>query len=448
MTAPAPSIALLAERPASYRAARPALSESDLSILWHGQRFPDGVLVTPQGERLSVVFRGRRGGGPGPDYRDAIIALPDGRLLHGDVEIHVRSSDCSTHGHPGDRAYQGVVLHLVLEDDRPALPAFGAASLRTVALMPWLESRAAELRAWLERPPLWREPCHEAVARRGEEKVAAALRRTGLRRFEEHVYAFRRELEDARPSTVLLAALFEALGYSQNRQPFRALGRALALRAGDACEAGGDGDGVEASLFAWAGLNEGADSYARELAFRAGDQASLGLDWRLWGLRPENHPQRRLAGGVVLYRRLQAGGGVLRALADALVEGRDRLLSLLTVPAEGYWREHLLLGRPGAGAALVGPVRAGEMVVNAVLPFFAAFGGLQGDDDLAAASRALYTTLPPGADYGVTRPVQEALRSSGRKRTRTAVESQGLLYLARNYCSRGRCLECPLAGDL
>ena len=60
----------------------PRLSEADLSHLWEGQRFPPEALRTTAGEPLRTVFRGRRTGGPGPDYRDAIISAP-GELLQG-----------------------------------------------------------------------------------------------------------------------------------------------------------------------------------------------------------------------------------------------------------------------------------------------------------------------------------------------------------------------------
>ena len=76
----------------------PALSERDLSRLWEGQRFPREALRTREGVWLRVVYRGRPVRGPGPDFRDAIIAAPEG-LLQGDVELHVRSGDFRRHGH-------------------------------------------------------------------------------------------------------------------------------------------------------------------------------------------------------------------------------------------------------------------------------------------------------------------------------------------------------------
>lgn len=337
----------LAEAGAAYTAPRWRMTERDLALLWHGQRFPVEALVTTRGEQLAVVFRGRAGGGAGPDYRDAVIALPDGRLLHGDVELHLRSSDCIAHGHHGDPNYARVVLHLVLQDDTPRPLGIGAGSMRTVAFERWLGGPAVELERWLSQPPLWQGPCQPAVERRGPAAVAAILRKTGVRRFEEHVQAFRRELQAGDPEVVLRTAIFDGLGYSQNRAPCRALA-ALVLPPGAA----------EATLFAAAGFLQGPpDVYARDLAYTAAGVEPVSLPWRLWGLRPENHPQRRLAGVARLVERFSRPG-FLPSLSAALTADSTALLQELQVPAEGYWSEHLLLGRPGQGAALVGPVRA------------------------------------------------------------------------------------------
>src|ERR1700686_3304553 len=122
------------------------LLERDLWRIWEGQRFPKAALVTAEGAALRVIFRGRAGAGPGPDFRGAIIAGPGG-LLCGDVELHVRTSDFRRHGHSQDPAYSGVVLHVVFFHDEAgetALPGGGTAPV--VAL------GGPRAERWLERP--------------------------------------------------------------------------------------------------------------------------------------------------------------------------------------------------------------------------------------------------------------------------------------------------------
>src|SRR5215469_9938362 len=75
------------------------LHERELARLWEAGRVPASALVTEEGVALQIVYRGRPNGGAGPDFRDAVIALPDARLLHGDVELHILASDFRRHGH-------------------------------------------------------------------------------------------------------------------------------------------------------------------------------------------------------------------------------------------------------------------------------------------------------------------------------------------------------------
>lgn len=92
------------------------LSEADLAYLWEGQRFPPEALSTRDGAPLRMVYRGRSQRGPGPDFRDAIIATGSA-LLSGDIELHVHASDFRRHGHHLDPAYDAVILHVVFWDD-------------------------------------------------------------------------------------------------------------------------------------------------------------------------------------------------------------------------------------------------------------------------------------------------------------------------------------------
>ena len=108
----------------------PPLSEADLVRLWEGQRFPPEALVNREGLALRVVYRGRPAGGPGPDFRDAVIAA-GGQEWRGDVELHVAASAFRQHGHHRDPAYDNVVLHVVFWDDErlrdsPGLRPLGA----------------------------------------------------------------------------------------------------------------------------------------------------------------------------------------------------------------------------------------------------------------------------------------------------------------------------------
>ncbi|TAK63089.1 MAG: DUF2851 family protein, partial [Dehalococcoidia bacterium] len=293
--------------PSSSRISPPAshlqlpLTEAQLTEIWRGRRYPAGALVTRAGVPVNVIFQGRPGRGPGPDFRGAVIAGPSGVPLRGDVELHVRASSFRAHGHHVDPAYAGVILHVVFDDDLGTdtqLP--GGGSSPVVALAPWVAQRADELRRWLAQPLLWREPCHDAVMRLGVDGAVAALDAEGDLRFETKVARARDAVWAGGADQALYEGLLEALGYGGNGPAMLQLARRLPWR--DLAARAGDGAtralGLEPLLLGAAGLlpsqrgHRGPiDGYAAALEATFAREGLAALprgSWRLWGIRPAN----------------------------------------------------------------------------------------------------------------------------------------------------------------
>ena len=152
------------------------ISEAELSWLWEGQRQPAGSLSARAGRQVVVVYPGRRSGGPGPDFRDAVVRV-DGEQRIGDVELHVRASSFVAHGHHLDHAYDRLVLHVVFRDDGPGYVRLAdGRAVVTAAFAPWVDERQAKVESWLSRAALWREPCQDAAAHLGDMALTAVLK--------------------------------------------------------------------------------------------------------------------------------------------------------------------------------------------------------------------------------------------------------------------------------
>lgn len=423
-----------------------SLSERDLFEIWRGQRFPEGALVTREGVPLRVVSAGRMGRGPGPDFRNAAIAAPSGAVVRGDVELHVRTSLFRAHGHAVDPAYANVILHVVFEDDDARdtlLP--GGRTAPVVALAGWVARRADDLRRWLERPLLWREPCHDAAARLGAEGVAAALEAEGDRRFGEAVERWAGRLEVEGLEQGLYRGLLEGLGYGGNREVMSELAGLLGWRRLRARAAAGDPDGATALLLGAGGLlpsQRGRPCADRavermERVFAASGLTPRRLAWKTLGVRPQNHPVRRLAGAAGLLARLTSPSELL-----GVVEMRPgEAIASLAVPARGYWVDHHDVGAApcNLSPALLGRSRAIELLVNVILPAAAARGGVR-------AARRMFEAMPRPGAYGRTRGLEEGLRAQGDGRMAIdARRAQGLLGLHSEWCSRDGCGRCPLS---
>ena len=92
------------------------MKEAFLHYLWRFQKFSKSNLVTTDSRSIQILDPGKLNEGAGPDFSSAYIYLVK---LHwnGAVELHVLSSDWYRHGHQKDPNYDGVVLHVVWEND-------------------------------------------------------------------------------------------------------------------------------------------------------------------------------------------------------------------------------------------------------------------------------------------------------------------------------------------
>lgn len=352
--------------------------EAELAARWAAG--PRGTLLLEDGRPLRVIFPGVPAGGGGPDFRGAILEA-GGDLLRGDVELHLRESGWRLHGHHGDPAYAGVVLHVVAENDtgcRFTVHGGGRA-------VPLLVLRAAP-------PPSsgFAPPCAAGERRAA---VGPLLERLARRRLRAKAASLAPLVTARGEGEALWRALLRALGGPANGASFSAIGERLGLAAArEELAAGGVSALVEA-LFAHAG----------------------GLPLRRHGLRPAAAPGARLAAAAGLAARLWPDPA-----APAWPTPLGDPSSLLSA-----------LAGPGIGRAT-----AVELVANAVLPVGLAAGRWEEEAAVATLSR-----LPSPGTYGILRPLEGWLGT----RFRTAADLQGALLLHRDACTRGACGRCPLS---
>jgi hypothetical protein len=228
----------LAERDATYdarpsdplrqtqflRTEAPPFPESTLVALWLLGHVPEAALPWP------LLRAGRAGRGPGPDVREATFLLPSGVPLTGDVEVHLRASDFTRHGHAGDPAYGGVVLHLCWADDRPpgaqggptpVLHADGHVRFaETVALEGVIDAAAVERLVARGPGPAAAVPCASASSPSASSPTRHdRVRAEGRRRLAERAWRAWRLADRAGVEGALRMLLERAVASSAGRRP-------------------------------------------------------------------------------------------------------------------------------------------------------------------------------------------------------------------------------------
>jgi hypothetical protein len=436
---------------------RPAgLREEHLCLVWERQMVrPERLLAG--GDRLQVVFPGRRCGDPGPDFRDAVIALPDARLWRGDVEVHLDRAGWQAHGHSANAAYDRVILHVTWAEAAPVVSSAGV-TIPALALATCLAVAPEVLAAMPVRrlpPPGASCPC--AVADAHVPALPAFLQEQGMARLAARAALIAADAAVVGYDQAFWSALLRGLGYQRNVTPFLQLARVVPWSVATAIAGRGTWrQELTALLLGAAGLLETpsrtlppADELARQ-AYRARWQAlrahcaerPLGRsDWTRAAVRPDNMPARRIAAAAGLVLAYAAGLG--DALCTLVATGDQPCV--LSVGDDPFWSTRADFGRVVGPepVSLLGAARERELLVNAVLPGVLAMAHDQGNAALEQAVYRRYARLGPAGSNQITRHMLRTIGAPARV-SRTAAAEQGLLHLYHQWCRERRCWECPL----
>ena len=251
----------------------------------------------------------------------------------------------------------------------------------------------------------------------GLSKWPALLNRAGDERFLSHSSRLRMLTSAQPPEQTLWESLCDALGYRHNRHPFLMLATAAPLPILSAAALRLPEAQRETTLTQW---------LLRLAGFESGlVPAGLGpaldsREWRLFRVRPPNHPRRRILGAAALVARF-CESGLIAGLSAAAAAGDAKALTKMLTVAAGD-------GKP----APIGTARARDMAVNVVLPFLHAHRTQAGDYAGAEQTLELYRRYGRLSDNEITRELAAALQEPAWGRIAdNARRQQGLIHLQR-----------------
>ena len=430
----------------------PILSESVLQRIWFEQlaRQP---LTTLTGEKITLLHPGIWNHRAGPDFLRASFLLSDGQMQCGDVELHRHSSDWDAHAHSSNAAYRHVALHVFWQSD----PGFSHGSpngIRQIALEHQLAAPLTELIALFRTSPAeiltGEKPgqCHPFLLSLPPEKLKEILEEAGWHRLR-----LRRSLAQARIASFGLEqaawiSLAEGLGFSENREPFASLARAVPidklLRIQDPTTRAAVLYGT-ASLLpdpTRSNLSTRALPYIRKLWdywwSQREDWAHLILPagaWRLGSTRPNNSPYRRLA---ALLKVSQAS--VWQCFMNSILEASaDLFLKTLRAVSDPFWDLHAnwdgrVLSSP---SRLIGPDRATALLFQVLAPLA---------DIPEAELGSRMENWPAGGDAGLLRSASIRLLGAPfpPPDIRTHLAREGLLQIYKDFCRTKPCAACSM----
>jgi hypothetical protein len=387
------------------------MKEDFLQTIWQLQCYTLPAISTA-GVSIQVLKPGTRNREDGPDFQQSRLMM-DGLEWFGSVEVHVRSSEWWQHKHHQDPAYEGVILHVVWEEDRPVYRGDGSRipALELKNRIPF--SLLLNYRKFIGRKELL--PCAGLLGQVSVTEKIWVMENALAERLSRKANEFKKLHASAGFDHVRSAAMLLArcLGTGGNEDPMEYLVRQLPgnfLRAG-----GKDADARLEFLLVLAGFEPEAIEPEQGLNSRqlmaALNMKSHPIIWKKSGRRPVAFPEIRV-------RLLSSMLGFLSEwVEDLFSEDFVAFLSRRGVNLSGEMAAHLKIN-------FQSPVRMAGLF----------YGVTVGGSDCAEELTRL-----PAEKNRVSRQLEEAGFPM-----ESAAHSQGAKELLENWCRRKRCMECRI----
>ncbi|MFW6043713.1 MAG: DUF2851 family protein [Marinilabiliaceae bacterium] len=417
------------------------MSEEFLHFIWQHKLYNPGVFYTSQDQLLEVIDPGLHNRNAGPDFFNAKIKL-DGILWAGNIEIHKFASEWFRHGHQNDPLYDNVILHVVVHHDENAYSSKGRVlPVWCMDIDDAIEARYRSLydhRGWIA--------CEKKVSAVPTIEFNSWIERMLAEKLEQKTSEIEKLLQRYNNDweEVFYVVLARNFGFGLNGEPFERLARQTPWRI-----VGRNADSqvkLEALFLGQAGFldklvcdDEHTALLGREYAVlrqKYGIEPLPEYVWKFLRLRPVNFPTIRLVQMAALFA---SSPSLFNAFLECEMLARVR--ELLRVSPLSYWDHHYRPGVVGKKRTkMLGRQAMDLIIINTVVPFFFAYGRLRGRASLEQKAIDWLTEMPPESNTIVKN--WEHFRNG--KVVPSAAESQGLVYLKRNYCDHQKCLYCRI----
>jgi len=453
--------------------------EKLLQAVWQHQRIKRDELKTADGKGIRVLHPGFASLEGGPDFRGAVLRFGDEKPVSGDVEIDLQLKGWHAHGHDKNPSFKNVILHVVW-DGLPSTSPARSDMFSSLALKNFLDAPLTELALALENesglPENLRGKCSAPLRELSESQLAELLQAAAKVRFQNKANAMLARAKNSGWEQALWENLFRALGYKHNVWPMQNLAETKSRWT-----RGADSPFVlQSRLLGVSGLlpdeltraQKSSDTFLRrawDVWWRVRDEFEGCLlpreAWKFHGLRPANHPQRRLAlashwlasenlvskiegwGGAEL---LDGGAALPRRRADPQVSPAkliDSLREIFQVERDDFWSWHWTFksARLAKPQPLLGEARVTDLAVNVVLPWLWIRAREGGNEKFQREMERRFLAWPAAEDNSVLKLARQRLLGTSNVRLlKGAAMQQGLMQIVRDFCehSNAVCADC------
>jgi hypothetical protein len=417
------------------------LKEDFLSFIWQFRLFTSRDLRATSGERLEIIDPGFLNSHAGPDFFNAKIKIGE-TVWIGNIEIHIKSSDWSAHGHAVNTAYDNVILHVVYENDLQVQRTDGSAIQTLVLKDNFPISLLDRYQALISGIAVF--PCANQIHTVEPVILQSCFSRVLMERYEGKYQDVCLILKHTKGNweAVFYYLLARSFGFKTNSIPFELLARSIDYQF--FAKYKDNPIQIEALIFGQAGFLS-ADFQERypaqlksEYEFLRKKFSLQALDpsiWKFLRMRPASFPTVRLAQFAALMIKSQHLFSLILE-ADSLKSIKSHFEHL---PVHSYWTNHYHFAKASLPSATqLGLLSIENIIINTVCLVLFSYG--KSTDQPAFIDQAFRILEQL---QGEKNSITAHYKDSGIK-IENAFVSQALLELNKSYCSKKKCLNCGI----
>jgi CHAD domain-containing protein len=416
------------------------LKEDFLHFIWKTKKFNFNKLKLTDGSSLQIKKFGTHNHNAGPDFLNATVVIDD-KEWHGNIELHVDSSDWYAHKHDIDTAYNSVILHVSYLDNKKIYNSENQ-------LIPCLELKELidpilfeKYRNLENRQPDW-IPCEKHLHKISAISKTIWLEKLLIERVEAKTRYIQLFLEQTNYDweESFYRSLARVFGSKVNQDAFELLAfqtpsRILRKHLDNPLQ-------VNAMVYGQSGLLEGDDTYVsvlkKEYDFLAKKYDLKPISKALWKfsrMRPANMPPLRLA----QFASVLLANKKLFAKVIAIKNYEDAKKLFIT-SLHPFWDTHYVFDKESTlRKKKMGKTMVDVIIINTIVPFMFLYGSHKDLEILKSNALTILESIPPEKNS-----IMEGWKKLDMNPS-SAYETQALLQLKNEYCNKKRCMSCEIA---
>lgn len=418
------------------------MQEIFLHHIWANGLYRNSEFTTHTGKYVKILDPGRYNKDAGPDFCGVKIYMDD-VIWVGNIEVHLRSSDWYRHGHHENPVYDTILLSVVNKDDVKVFNSRGE-EVECIVLE-YADSLYAEylfMQQSRQRPG-----CFRRLESIDDTFFYFHLQALAVERMERKVNDIREMVQQTGNdwAECLYRLLCKYWSGNVNAEPFYQLSfhlpyKILLKYTGNLLQ-------IEALMFGVSGIlmRTADDPYTvqlkREYLFLRTKHRLSEMNpeqWKYMRIRPEAFPTVRIALLASLINRV---GNLIRSLPE--MDSLKELKTILNTEVSDYWKDHYQFNIFSVDKKkFLGDASYRTILINAIVPFTFLYAQEKGDEKLMKKAFGWLEEEKAESNFIVKMWEECGFVFD------TALQSQAIIQLYREYCEKHQCLTCRIGQEV